>query len=157
MGATAARTGRRAAGAAIAVFLALSAVLAGQDVARAGNGYRSEMFQLTNDSRVSHDVRRLKLDLKLCKRARRHSAWMARNRRLEHSSSSDVSRYLRGRNWDRWGENIGYSRTDLEDLQDAFMDSPSHRHNILSRAFDRAGVGVVRRGGRLWATVILYG
>jgi uncharacterized protein YkwD len=35
--------------------------------------------------------------------------------------------------------------------------SAGHRHNLLNRAFDRAGMGVVRRGGVYWITVIYYG
>jgi uncharacterized protein YkwD len=39
----------------------------------------------------------------------------------------------------------------------AFMDSSAHRATILGRGFRRVGIGVVRDGGFLWATMIFYG
>jgi len=38
-----------------------------------------------------------------------------------------------------------------------WMKSSVHRANNLDRGFRRAGVGVVKSGGRLWVTFIFYG
>jgi uncharacterized protein YkwD len=45
----------------------------------------------------------------------------------------------------------------LDDLEDAFMASAVHRHNILARTYDHAAVGVVIEDGRVWVTVVFYG
>jgi uncharacterized protein YkwD len=34
------------------------------------------------------------------------------------------------------------------------LHSPAHRHNILYSSFRHSGVGVSKRGGRMWVTVI---
>jgi uncharacterized protein YkwD len=54
------------------------------------------------------------------------------------------------------GENVGVGDS-LDDLEDAFMASAVHRHNILARTYDHAAVGVVIEDGRVWVTVVFYG
>jgi uncharacterized protein YkwD len=45
----------------------------------------------------------------------------------------------------------------LRALFRAFMASPDHRAVILEPRFRRVGIGVVRRGGFLWVTLVFYG
>ena len=42
-------------------------------------------------------------------------------------------------------------------MQQAFMDSPPHRGNILNREFRQVAIGTVRVDGTLWVTVFFYG
>jgi hypothetical protein len=37
------------------------------------------------------------------------------------------------------------------------MRSRSHRSNILTRKFDKVGIGLDKSGGRLWVTEIFAG
>ena len=37
------------------------------------------------------------------------------------------------------------------------MASKVHRENILRSSFDHTAIGMVRRNGSLWVTVIFYG
>lgn len=53
-------------------------------------------------------------------------------------------------------ENVGVGDT-LNKVHSALMNSSSHRRNILSNDFVRVGVGVVRRGGRVWVTELFGG
>jgi len=85
----------------------------------------------------------------------RHSMAMARNGALFHTANVDV--YLHGIQWHTWGENVGYSPGDVEGLEQAFMDSPPHRGNILNRAFRQVAIGSVRVDGTLWVTVFFFG
>ena len=74
------------------------------------------------------------------------------------SHTANVPRYLRGRNYNWWGENVEYSyQSDLGSLQRAFMNSPLHRRNILNGAYDRVGIGVERHDDRVWVTLVFYG
>ena len=59
--------------------------------------------------------------------------------------------------WHTWGENVGYTPQDVASLQQAFMDSPPHRANILNRALHPVAIGSVRVDGTLWVTVFFYG
>ncbi|MEX0991726.1 MAG: CAP domain-containing protein [Actinomycetota bacterium] len=124
-------------------------------VAVAGTSSDQEtMADLTNRARERRDIRPLSLNRQLSDYAQRHSAQMARRGRLFHTGN--LARVLDGINWSRAGENVGVGGS-LPVVQDAFMNSPGHRANILDRRFDHVATGVVHRGGRYWITVIFYG
>lgn len=55
--------------------------------------------------------------------------------------------------WIRLGENVGYG-AGVASLERAFMHSPLHPANILGRGSRYLGVGVVRKNGFVWATVL---
>ena len=123
--------------------------------AHAATDLERQMLRLTNVSRERHDVRRLRLDAGMTRKAHKHSVAMLRRDELFHTSDPQ-DYYLRGVRWSKWGENVG-TGGDLEDLQDAFMDSPVHRRNVLDSRFHRVAVGVVHRDGTAWVTLFFYG
>ena len=55
--------------------------------------------------------------------------------------------------WRRVGENVGEG-PDAITVHRAFMGSPAHRANILSRSYTRVGVGAVVRGDRIWVAEV---
>ena len=142
-------------GVAIVLASALTLSIAQAPPANATVGLRNEMFRATNSSRSAHDKHGLDLDAKLSAKARRHSIAMANADVLFHTS--DVSVYLRGVSWSRWGENVGRTTEDISTLQKAFMHSKDHRTNILNGGFTHVAIGAVRRDGTLWVTVFFYG
>jgi uncharacterized protein YkwD len=141
------RTTRRMA-AATALALALALVPAAAQ-ARTPN-YAWQMFHETNMSRARHSVGRLDRATRLTDVATKHARAMARRGELFHSSGP--SRYG-VRCW-AWGENVGWTGGDVDDLQRAFMNSPSHRRHILDRGFDRVAVGAATNDrGHLFVTL----
>jgi uncharacterized protein YkwD len=127
--------------------------------AMAGSGvYRDRwlMKRETNESRLSHGVRRLDLNEQMSDLARRHSLRMARKGDLFHTSDP-AGYYLKGVKWRTWGENVGMTGGSVEGLQRAFMQSYYHRLNVLNGQFRRVAIGTVRRDGVLWVTVFFYG
>ena len=114
-----------------------------------------QVFKATNASRAGSRMPKLQLNRAMSQIARRHSLAMAHAGTLFHTT--DVSLYLNGIDWHVWGENVGYAPGDVASLQQAFMDSPPHRENILNRAFQRVAIGAVRVNGTLWVTVFFYG
>jgi uncharacterized protein YkwD len=119
-------------------------------------GRRRQMLALTNEDRRQHDRRALDFAGAISRYAKDHSLAMARRGSLFHSTDQRLRSLLTGRNWSIAGENVGVGST-LESLEDAFMASDAHRQNILRHEFSRAAVGVVRKHGRVWVTVIFYG
>jgi uncharacterized protein YkwD len=114
------------------------------------------MLALTNQSRRAHGTHAVRMDHRVSHKVKHHSRKMARSEELFHTAN--VPRYLRGRNYNWWGENVGYSyQSDLGSLQRAFMNSPLHRQNILNGAYDRVGIGVERHDDRVWVTLVFYG
>jgi uncharacterized protein YkwD len=73
-----------------------------------------------------------------------------------HSSEDELRGALHRTAWSMAGENVGVGDS-LDDLENAFMASTVHRHNILARSYDHAAVGVVVQDGRVWITVVFYG
>jgi Uncharacterized protein with SCP/PR1 domains len=114
-----------------------------------------KLFKATNASRAKFDVSKLQLNRELSVIARHHSMAMARKGELFHTADVDV--YLDGIDWQTWGENVGFTPQDVPDMQQAFMDSPPHRSNILNPAFHQVAIGSVRVDGTLWVTVFFYG
>ncbi len=108
---------------------------------------------ILNAKRAGHDLRPLRLNAKLGAAARRHSHAMVRERFFSHSSPNGdtfidrirAAGYLEGaRSWTA-GENIAYgsgSRSTPRSIGRAWMNSPGHRANILSRSFRSIGIGI---------------
>jgi uncharacterized protein YkwD len=123
---------------------------------------------LLNAERSERGLRKLKLSKNLTRAARRHARDMARKNYFSHTSlngSSFVDRIRRTgylRNANRWfvGENLAWGTGSLSTPRAtvrAWMRSPGHRRNILTRTFEHIGIGIAydapkRVSGRHGAT-----
>jgi len=114
-----------------------------------------QLYRATNESRGHFGVPKLTLNREMSRVARRHTLAMVRAGELFHTG--DVGAYLDGISWHAWGENVGFTPTDVDSVQVAFMHSPSHRINVLNRAFRNVAIGAARVDGVLWVTVFFYG
>jgi uncharacterized protein YkwD len=139
----------------LACALVGSVAFAGVQPALATTTPRQQMLSLTNQSRADHGVRPLKLDKRLSKLATRHSRQMASQNTLFHTAN--VPRELRHVRWTVWGENVGMTTETLSALEQAFMNSPVHRANILDGRFTHVGIGVAHVNSAYWVTVTFYG
>ena len=118
---------------------------------------RARMYQATNNSRLNNDVRRVDIHRMMSKLARRHSIAMANRGYIFHTANPSAF-YLQGVNWHTWGENVGVTGSTVASIQNAFMQSPGHRANILNQRFRRVALGTYRDDdGYLWVTVFFYG
>ena len=139
---------RIAATAILAVSLALTLTPTAAQ-ARTPN-YSWQMFRETNTTRAHHGAGRLDRASRLEGIATKHARAMARRGELFHSSGP--SRY--GVRCRVWGENVGLTSGDVDDLHRAFMRSPSHRTHVLDRSFDRVAIGSATDDrGRLYVTL----
>jgi len=116
---------------------------------------RARFLELTNGDRSAEGRRELHLARELTRYATDHSREMARRGYIYHSTDQQLRGALSDSDWASAGENVGVGAS-LERLQDMFMASNAHRHNILERGFDHAAVGVVHADGSYWITVIFY-
>jgi hypothetical protein len=109
-----------------------------------------DLTSMTNADRVSRGLKALSTASDLQSFAQQRADEMAKSKRLAHTTGlgSKVS------GWQRLGENVGRGPT-LQEIQTAFMNSPSHRENILDRDFTQLGVGVTFDGNQhLYVAVI---
>jgi len=104
-----------------------------------------------NAARDARGLSPLRMDVHLGKVARVHTREMTRKATLHHTSTTRLSR--RVTRWSTLGENVGVGGT-VSSLFSAFMNSPSHRDNVLYSKFNHIGVGTKTADGRLWVTVI---
>jgi uncharacterized protein YkwD len=124
--------------------------------------YRHRLLRLINHSRTNHDVRPVRLDVRLSRDARAHTRMMLRRNRLfDVRNLADV---LAPYDWRVLGADVvGCGRT-LHEMHRKLMMHAFHRKIILNDAFRRIGIGVIRDRGRslcgrdaFWATEIYYG
>ncbi len=148
------RCARTAAGFLLVLALLASGIATDHARAAASSDRREQMLSLTNEDRAEHGKKVLALNAKLSRYATKHSRAMAAAGYLFHSE--DLADELDGLDWSMGGENVGVG-SSLTDLQDAFMASKPHRHNILQKRYDHAAIGIVKSDGTLWVTVIFYG
>jgi uncharacterized protein YkwD len=109
----------------------------------------SRFAAVTNAARRAAGVPALRLDPELSRVADLHSYWMDRKDQLFHSNRLG----WKVTNWSTLGENVGVG-TSIASLQQAFMNSPTHRQNVLDGGYRHVGVSVRPDNGRLWVTVV---
>lgn len=133
-----------------ALTLALCTV-AGSQIALAGPTEEGDFVTFINQSRAGAGLPSLSIKPDLVDYARRHTAKMISSGTIFHSTSAELSSASTG--WTTMGENVGRGPNPSV-LHGAFMNSPSHKANILGD-FDRVGVGAARSSdGVLFVTVI---
>ena len=84
------------------------------------------IVRFTNDRRKQHGLPTLQIDEELIKSARSHAIWMARNRRLQHTSRPVA-------------ENIAMGYSSSQGVVHGWMNSSGHRANILNHGYRRIG------------------
>lgn len=110
-----------------------------------------DFAQKINNARGAIGAGRLQLDRELSKVARRHAWEMDHKNSLYHTPSSKLR--WRVTRWNRLGENVGAGQS-VTSLHQAFMNSPSHRSNVLDRGYEHVGVGVHKDKHYMWVTVV---
>jgi uncharacterized protein YkwD len=130
-----------------AAVLPTSAVAAPGCAVDAAPAAEASITAMTNATRGSRGLVKLRRDDFIGDAARSWSARMGRTGAFEHSTLS----WRRGRNA---GENIAQAPSAGSAYQ-GLLDSPPHRENILERAWRFVGIGAVRCDGTLFVTMNL--
>src|SRR5258708_2801533 len=112
------------------------------------------LLDLANADRARAGRAPLQMDDGLVRAARAHAAQMAQQDQLSHQFSGEPALPQRisqssALHLDHEGENVALA-PDAEGAHQALMASPPHRDNLLSPNFNVAGIGVVRKGPRLF-------
>ena len=134
------------------VAVALLALLGGPlGVGRAQAGPTADVAAMTNADRAAARLKALSTANDLQSLAQSRANDMARSRKLAHTTNlgSRVS------GWKRLGENVGRG-PELRDIETAFMNSPSHRENILDPGFTQFGVGVTFDGREFYYVAVIF-
>ena len=140
-----------------AAFLTALALLvvptAPQASAMSNTTFDRKMFQQTNTSRDFRDIKKLKHHSCLNRYAHRQAKRMAAERRMFHQNLSVV---LKKCKMSRVAENVATGFTSPKANVRAWLKSPGHRRNMLSRGYTRLATGVAKADGRTY-TVQVFG
>ena len=118
------------------------------------DGLESELFDLGNQERQAAGLPALKWDKALANAARKHALAMAEQGSVAHRLPSEPNLPTRARQagvrflW--LSENV-VQGTSVANIHKLFMNSATHRGNLLDPEMDAAGFTVVERGGKLFA------
>jgi uncharacterized protein YkwD len=124
----------------------------------------SEIHRLTNEERTKAALAPLRYDPALATVATAHSEDMAQTDYFSHVAPNGCTLACRlgkaNYSASSWGENISWaSRSTLPEASalaeffvDSWMNSPSHRENILRTTFSHEGIGLAQTGNRVYAT-----
>ena len=120
----------------------------------------TEMFKLVNKDRKEMGVAELIWDVRLVPVARTHATDMWERSYFGHISpeGEDIGGRLEkaGVNFFVAGENLALAPT-LQTAHTGLMNSQGHRENILSRDFNRMGIGVIDNGvyGKMFVQIFI--
>lgn len=115
----------------------------------ASPGDEARFLSLTNGARAQAGAPALRTAVDLVAFARHHSDEMAASGRLYHSS--DLEGGVRG--WEAVAENVGRG-SSVDYVHQLFMQSATHRHNIVNPRYTEVGIGVTWRGDTLYVTEV---
>ncbi len=116
------------------------------DFTRAEKAFKNKI----NRVRSNKGLVKLRLDPELSKAAKVHTREMIRKDTLYHTSDALFAK--RVTNWAMLGENVGVGG-GVTSLHKAFMNSPAHKANVILPAFRHVGVGVIKKGAKMWVTI----
>jgi uncharacterized protein YkwD len=117
------------------------------------DGSGSAVIDAMNGDRAANGVAALCGNGQLAGYAQNWANWMAQNQSLTHS---DLQQLLAATTFTTVGENIltGPGGMPVDQMESAWMQSPSHRENILNGAYRASGVGIAYSAdGRVWVAV----
>jgi uncharacterized protein YkwD len=113
-----------------------------------------QLFDRVNADRAANGLGALSWNPQLDCLAQQHSDWMASTGSFTHRDLSMTIRQPDFGGYASLGENIlvGPVSMTADQMEDAWMNSPGHRANILSPNFDSIGIALGQsRDGRVWA------
>ena len=123
--------------------------------------FRQRLWALQNIFRQQNGLSILQVNVPIRRLAQLQSQYMADVNVLVHTNNLGQKATNAGYPWSALGENIGYvtytgspiAAADL--LFSLWINSPSHRANILNPAYVNFGIGFARSAnGRAWSSVI---
>jgi uncharacterized YkwD family protein len=119
----------------------------------------AEVVRLVNVKRVQNGLQPLKANSQLMSVARQKSQDMAKKKYFSHVSPTFGTTFKLmerlGIRFSAAGENIAYGQKTPAAVMNAWMNSPGHRANILSKTYTNIGVGLAKnsKGVCYWTQV----
>lgn len=138
------------------IALALTAQAApAQTATIAGSDARATLLKEMNAARKAHGLKPLRMNAVLARPATSHSKYLASTGELDHNGADGkpfwVRIYKAGYSKTKMiGENLGMiggcSAGDAKLMVEMWLESPTHRANLLEKDFKNVGIAIVQAG-----------
>lgn len=138
----------------LAILTPLFTVAPAEAVTTAQSTYQSSAFRHTNDERTDRGRKALDQGACLQKFAVSQARLMAAKQQMFHQALAPV---LNRCGLTLAGENVGYGFDNGKAIVNAWMNSPSHRANILERGYRLMGIGASKGDDGLWYVAQVFG
>lgn len=106
------------------------------------------LVSLTNEDRIQNGVGELEEDEALSRIAQQKAEDMATRGYFSHTTPEGHEPWWwldqAGYKYKHAGENLAVNFSDSEEVEKAWMDSPTHRANIVKPVYTKIGIGVAR-------------
>lgn len=134
------------------VVFKVSSIIALITLAPAPSAYSSainstNVFNLTNSSRTSNNLPALTQNKLLAEAAAAKAQALVVCQCFSHNIGDKTPwSFIKaaGYNYISAGENLAVDFTDAENVEDAWMNSPGHRANILNKNYEEIGIGIAK-------------
>ena len=110
---------------------------------------QSQVLSELNADRSAHKLRTLPTQADAQRKAQAWAEKLARENTLYHSTLTDGIKVK----WCSIGENIGYGPS-VQEIEDAYMESPHHRANIVNTKWNGVGIGHATNGKRVFTVQV---
>lgn len=124
----------------------------------------SELIEMANAERIANGLEPLSLNSQLIEAAQKKALDMLNQDYFAHTSPSGLTPWYwfekAGYKYSAAGENLAKDFFESEYVHEAWMDSPSHRANILNQKYQDIGIAVVEgeiNGQKTILAVELFG
>lgn len=127
----------------------LMVLLMGTTLTSCRSSEQARVAELVNQTRAQYGRSSLRDNLQLDNKAQAWAEHLARYNTLEHSNLPSGITYQ----WRSLAENVGYGGS-IEQVHQAYLNSPGHRANILDPRWNYMGTGVAWRGSRVFTVQV---
>lgn len=138
----------------VAALAALLLALAPPATAKTAAGFQGAVRSQTNEVRSERDLPRLGKQACVQRFAARQARRMAKKEKMYHQ---DLGKVLESCSLSLAGENVAYGYSSAGAVMDAWMDSPSHRANIVKKRYRLLGVGARKSESGTWYLAQVFG
>lgn len=107
---------------------------------------RFDCIDRVNAERARVSLPPVSYDVRLAQAASDHAVYQASKSKMGHTGSGGSNGGNRmtaaGYQWNAWGENVAAGQPNCATVMSAWMNSPTHRANILNPVFEDIGMGM---------------
>ncbi len=123
------------------------------------NQETDKILEIVNAERAKKGYAALEIDEKLQKAAEKRAQEISKSFSHERPDGSmpDTVKDEFGIKCTMFGENIAMGQTSPEQVMEAWLDSPAHRENILTKNYEKIGIGIYKdtNGTYYWVQLFI--